>query len=628
MRILVIHQHFLAPGQPGGSRFNEMARLWAGEGHHVNVIAGTLNYATGRVPSKYEGRWITEEADGAVRIWRCHVPRSYSASTLGRMWAFLAFTISAACAALRVGLPDVVIASSPPLIAVLPAFLVAVLRGRRVPWVFEVRDLWPESAVTTGVLREGSWLTRALYLLEAWACRHADRINVLTPAFRDEIVRRGLARPEKVVMVPNGADVDSFRPGPRENDVRRELGWGSRFVLMYAGAHGRANAVGQLVDAAEKLRDRPDILIACVGDGPERPRWEAEARARGLSNIVFYGPRPKERMPDFVNACDAGLAVLQRNPTFLTVYPNKMFDYMSCARPTLLAVDGVARRLLCEEAQAGTFAEPENPASIAAVARRLADDPEGRSAMGRRGREWVLAHAARDVLARRYLSVLESLKKGPPPGKRTARVEPSFASGLKHLLDRAAAGAALVVLSPVIGTIALLIRTRMGSPVFFRQVRPGLRGQPFRLVKFRTMRDGAEDDELRLTRLGRFLRATSLDELPELSNVWRGDMSLVGPRPLLTRYLARYTAEQSRRHLTRPGITGWAQVNGRNRVPWEERLRLDTWYVDHASLWLDFKILLMTGWLVLRGVGVTAPGSSTMPEFLGSSGSEATERPA
>jgi glycosyltransferase involved in cell wall biosynthesis len=323
------------------------------------------------------------------------------------MWAFFAFTLSAATAVLRCGQPDVVIATSPPLVAAIPGWLAA--RWHRARLVFEIRDLWPESAVTTGVLRQGSLLTRVLYRLERWACRAADRINVLTPAFRDDLVRRGLAPADKIVFVPNGADLDLFRPEPADPTVRAELGWGDRFVVMYAGAHGRANAIGQLVETAALLRDRPDILIASVGDGPERTRHEAAARERGLTNILFAGPQPKERMPALVNACDVGAAVLQANPTFRTVYPNKVFDYMACEKPTLLAIDGVARQLVCDEARAGVFAEPENARALAESIKRLADDPAGRAVMGRQGRAWVQENAGREALAARYVEVLRGL---------------------------------------------------------------------------------------------------------------------------------------------------------------------------------------------------------------------------
>jgi glycosyltransferase involved in cell wall biosynthesis len=420
MRILVVHQYYLAPGMPGGSRFNEMARVWSQHGHEVEVIAGTLSYATGETPAAYRGRWVTREQDGTVRVWRCHVPSSYGRSYLGRMWAFLGFTLSASWAALRARRADVVVATSPPLVAAIPGWVAARLR-HRTRWILEIRDLWPESAVTTGVLRAGSLLTRMLYGLERWACRGADLISVLTPAFTEDLVRRGLAAREKIVLVPNGADLDLFKPGPRRNRIREACGWGDRFVVMYSGAHGRANALGQLLDAAARLRDRPEILIACVGDGPERARLEEEARRRGLSNIIFHGPQPKERMVEFVNACDVGAAVLQNNPTFRTVYPNKVFDYMACERPTLLAIDGVARELVCETARAGVFAPPEDGAALAEAITGLAGDPDGRRTMGRRGRAWVLANASREALATRYAAEMEALVTGSRPSSAERR---------------------------------------------------------------------------------------------------------------------------------------------------------------------------------------------------------------
>lgn len=199
---------------------------------------------------------------------------------------------------------------------------------------------------------------------------------------------------------------------------------------------------------------------------------------------------------------------------------------------------------------------------------------------------------------------------------------------IKRLFDSVVAFATLVGLTPFMLILALLIRRSMGSPVLFRQVRPGLHGMPFEMVKFRTMRDAVDvegtllpDDE-RLNGFGRFLRATSLDELPELWNVLKGDMSLVGPRPLLMEYLPLYTPEQFRRHEVRPGITGWAQVNGRNALSWEEKFALDVWYVEHQSLWLDMKIIALTLWKIVRRDGISAAGEATMSRFTGTMGTD------
>lgn len=193
----------------------------------------------------------------------------------------------------------------------------------------------------------------------------------------------------------------------------------------------------------------------------------------------------------------------------------------------------------------------------------------------------------------------------------------------KRLMDILGASLGLVLLSPVLLVVALMVRRQMGAPVLFRQTRPGRDGVPFQMIKFRTMRDALDEngqplpDSERLTRLGRFLRSSSLDELPELWNVVKGDMSLVGPRPLLMEYLPLYTPEQARRHEMRPGVSGWAQVNGRNAISWDEKFALDVWYVDNRTVWLDLKIIWLTIRKVIKRDDISAAGEATMPKFTG-----------
>ncbi|PKM27005.1 MAG: sugar transferase [Gammaproteobacteria bacterium HGW-Gammaproteobacteria-13] len=194
---------------------------------------------------------------------------------------------------------------------------------------------------------------------------------------------------------------------------------------------------------------------------------------------------------------------------------------------------------------------------------------------------------------------------------------------MKRLFDIVACLAALILFTPVMLMVAWKIRNKLGAPVLFRQIRPGLDGKPFEMVKFRTMRDAIDvegnllPDVERMVPFGNFLRSSSLDELPELWNVLRGDMSLVGPRPLLMEYLPLYSPEQYRRHEVRPGVTGWAQINGRNALSWEEKFKLDVWYVDHRSFWLDLKILFLTIKKVLLRDGISAEGEATMSKFTG-----------
>ena len=195
---------------------------------------------------------------------------------------------------------------------------------------------------------------------------------------------------------------------------------------------------------------------------------------------------------------------------------------------------------------------------------------------------------------------------------------------MKRLIDILASTIALVLLSPVVVVVALLVRQKLGSPILFKQVRPGLHGKSFNMMKFRTMLNAVDGqgnplpDDVRLTDFGKFLRSTSLDELPGLWSVLKGDMSLVGPRPLLVEYLPLYSPEQARRHEVRPGITGWAQVNGRNAISWEDKFKLDVWYVENQSLWLDIKILFLTVWKVVHRQDISADGEATMSKFTGS----------
>jgi len=196
-----------------------------------------------------------------------------------------------------------------------------------------------------------------------------------------------------------------------------------------------------------------------------------------------------------------------------------------------------------------------------------------------------------------------------------------FRNYLKRVIDFACALIALFLLSPLLAGIALLVKRKLGSPIIFKQIRPGMHARPFTIYKFRTMtdeRDAAGNllpDENRLTRLGKLMRSTSLDELPELFNVIKGDMSLVGPRPLLTQYLTRYSQTQARRHEIKPGLTGWAQLNGRNSIAWEQKFKLDVWYVDNQSLWLDLKIIAITVKKVIAREGISAKNEATMKEF-------------
>ena len=405
MHICILYQYYLRPGDPGFNRFNEYARIWSEQGHKVSVITGQASYMTGVKDPSYYYRPCIREQDGEVDVYRMYVPDRANESFFRRSLSYLAFALASAWGYRKLDRPSVLVCSSPPLLIGLGMLLIH--QFSRVPIVFDVRDLWPDTAVTTGFIHNHH-VIRALYGLE-WRCYAAARkLNVLTEAFRENIVARGLVEPSRISFVPNGVDTRQHRPELRSERLREELGWAGRFVVLYSGAHGLANRVVQLVDAAELLRDRPEILIATVGAGMDLGPLRGRVRERGLTNIVLHGPRPRDEMPAITASADACVAVLQRNDTFRTVYPNKVFDYMASGRPIVLGIDGAARELV-ERAGAGLYTEPEDPRALADALIRLHRDPALAAEMGRRGREFVVQDFDLRQLALRYLAELESV---------------------------------------------------------------------------------------------------------------------------------------------------------------------------------------------------------------------------
>lgn len=406
MRILVIHQYYLGKDDAGGSRFNQFAKHWTAKGHRVTVIAGTVHYATGKKDERYKGKWIVEgkESD-KIKVLRTYVSARYNKSFVGRLWAYISFTISSTWAGLfRSGKQDVVLATSPPLLVGISGYLISKIKG--IPFIFEVRDLWPESAIDMGVLNSKLAIKLA-YWLERFIYKSADKVNVLTPAFKEVLVKKGVPS-NKLTMIPNGADLDIFRPGAKETRVREKYGWGNRFVVMYIGAHGLANYLIQLVEVARELREQKDILFVLVGDGMEKRSLVGKATEYGLKNIQFIDSQPKGQMADFVNASDVCTAVLKKADTFKTVYPNKVFDYMSCAKPVIIAIDGVARRLI-EGARAGIYVEPENIEEFKKAVLKLYNNPSLCVEYGQNGYEYVKKHFSRESLADQYEVVLQGM---------------------------------------------------------------------------------------------------------------------------------------------------------------------------------------------------------------------------
>ncbi len=613
MRVLLIHQAFVGPDEPGGTRHYEMAKRALERGIDFTIVASRISYLTG------ERAMATEQDLHGVRVLRAYAYPSLHRSFAWRVVSFLSFMLSSLRAAWRAGRVDLVMGTSPPIFQALSAWLVAFARRR--PLLLEIRDLWPEFAIDMGVLRHGLliFLSRRL---ERFLYRRAAHLLVNSPAYRDYLVSRGVP-PDKITLIANGTDPTMFDPLTSGASVRDEFGLTDKFVVTYAGALGMANDIETVLRAAARLREDSHIHFLLIGDGKQRPHLEALARQLNVANVTFAGARPKSAMPELLAASDACVATLKDIAMFRTTYPNKVFDYMAAGRPTLLAIDGVIRQVI-EAAAGGVFVPPGDDRALADAVRALSADRERAVEMGRRARAYVVEHFDRRGQADDFAALLQRLAASHE--QRFPRL--SYSRAGKRLFDLLLTVPALILLAPLLLLLALLVRVKLGSPVLFRQRRPGLNGRAFTLMKFRTMTDARDNtgrllpDGERLTGFGKFLRATSLDELPELFNVLRGEMSLVGPRPLLMEYLDRYTSAQARRHEVKPGLTGWAQINGRNALQWEDKFKLDVWYVDRVSLWLDLRILARTLIQLVKREGISAEGHATMPFFVGSEGKD------
>lgn len=416
MHILLIHQYFLEKDDSGGSRFNEMTRIWAENGHTVTVIGGMVHYTTGKKRDKHKGKYIVREMyEAQITVYRCHVSEAYNTNFIGRLWAYFSFVCSGIIAGLFHARQkyDVVLVTSPPLFVGITGYVLS--RFKRLPLVFEVRDLWPESAIDTGILTNQT-IIRFAYWFEKFIYRKSTLVNTLTPAFRDNLIQVKGVPAEKVVMIPNAADFSLSEELLRTFDAaafRLAQGWENKFVITYVGAHGVANHLIQLIDTADVLRDT-HVHIVLIGEGMQKAQLQAEVHKRKLTNVQFVDAVPKREVFRYILASDMGTSVLKKADTFKTIYSNKTFDYMSCQKPILMVIDGVSRQLV-EEAQCGVYAEPENVPDIAAKIRLCLSYNGQLQTEGMNGYHFARKYFDREYLARQYLVELEKVSLTPGP---------------------------------------------------------------------------------------------------------------------------------------------------------------------------------------------------------------------
>jgi putative colanic acid biosynthesis glycosyltransferase WcaI len=410
MKILYVSQYFPPEMGAPAARVSELSRHWVKAGHDVAVLTGFPNHPTGKLASDYRKQFrrlvMKEEIDGVkvVRAWLLPLPNR---KPYERMLNYSSFCVSAAVTGLFLSRPDVVVASSPQLLVGLSGWWLA--RLKRTSFVFEVRDLWPESLAGVGLGDRNSLLHRGLARIANFLYRRSDRIVVVTPAFKDYLVKHAKVPSDKIFVVENGVETDVFDPGRSQLTLKDKLGLEGKFVVSYIGTMGMAHGLDKVLDAAAELQlSHPQIGFLFVGEGSDKERIISIAKSRSLGNVRFVDQQPRERIPDYICASDACLVLLRKSEIFKTVIPTKMLEFMSCARPVILGVDGQARKII-EEAQAGIFIRPENVNDLTEALVRLASDPELRNSLGRSGRQHILQHFSRAQTARTYIQVLESL---------------------------------------------------------------------------------------------------------------------------------------------------------------------------------------------------------------------------
>jgi lipopolysaccharide/colanic/teichoic acid biosynthesis glycosyltransferase len=508
--------------------------------------------------------------------------------------------------------PDVVEVSTPK--AGLLGSLSAMLA--RVPCrVYTLRGLRMETA--TGFRRLVLWLA------ERVACACAHRVVPVSESLRLRAIELKLVSPEKVRSLGNdscGLNTERFTPRLRKSEqiaqLRKTLGLtGNETVIGFVGRFVRDKGIRELIGAFRELSaSRPDLRLLLIGDfengDPVNPdiRQYIESTPTVLRTGFVSDTAPYYALMD--------VFVL---PTHREGLPGVPLEAQASEVPVVTtnatgAVDSVQNGIT------GFIVPVKDVKALTEAIDTLLRNPTMRADMGHAGRKWMEQAFRPETIWQAHADMYREMLEAHSQRRHQRR------AGViaKRAFDLLVATVALITLSPLLALIALVVGIFLGSPVLFRQIRPGYKAHPFTCLKFRTMTDERDtqglrlSDAERLTPLGRFLRGTSLDELPELINVILGEMSLVGPRPLLTKYLDRYTPEQMRRHDAKPGITGWAQVNGRNTSSWEQKFADDIWYVENRSFWLDLKILALTPWKTLKREGVSKDGHATMPEFWGS----------
>jgi lipopolysaccharide/colanic/teichoic acid biosynthesis glycosyltransferase len=610
--VWIINQYAITSDMPGGTRHYDFSRELAKKGFNLIIFAGSFHYSLHKELKLGEKeRYKLENFKGVSFFWI--KTSSYEKNDWRRMVNMLSFAWRVYWVGrklkndVEIGKPEAIIGSSPHLFSTIAAYLLSI--HYRVPFIMEVRDLWPQSLIEMGRYKKTALTVRVLSIIEKFLYKKAKRIIVLMPLAKNYIIPLGISE-QKIVWISNGVALSDIT-------LSRNINKNDFFKIAYIGAHGIANNLMSILDAAKVLQDKKEekIRFIFVGDGAEKKNLLDYSRKLVLKNVEFRDPVEKKKIWNVFQEADVLIICLQKADIFrYGISPNKLFDYMASAKPIILCINSENNPVL--DSSCGIAAKPDDPQDIARVAlefyRML---PEQRERMGKRGREYVEKNNSIAVLSVKLQKVIQDTID-EKNNKKTQEI-------IKRIIDIIGSAIGLLLVFPLFLVIAIIIKLESNGPVFFRYERIGKDGKSFFPFKFRTMKNNAikeglglniTKDDQRITKIGRFLRKWGIDELPQLINVLKGEMSLVGPRPTLKYQVEHYTDFQRKRLLVKPGITGWALIHGRNSLTWEERIKYDVWYADHWSIWLDFSIMLKTLYYIfIKQEGVYGKGGINDP---------------
>ncbi len=611
MHIAFFNRSYYPDTSATGQLLTELCEsLTRDHGCRVSVVAGTPLLPAADADAA-AGRWIlSREEHGEVEILRARGTRLSKRRFVGRATNYVTYFLSACYAGLRLRRPDVIVALTDPPIIGLAAW--AASRRFRVPLVMAYNDVFPEVARLLEDFRSDA-VDRALEAVNRFLVRRAARVLALGDTMRRRLIDGKGADPAKTIVIAHWADCKSIVPTPRDNAFARANGLHDTFVVMHSGNIGLSQGLETLVEAAALLRHVRDIQIVFVGDGVRKPMLEARVRQLGLSNVRFLPFAPRERLSESFGTADVFVISLKRGLAGYIV-PSKLYGILAAGRPYVAAVEeesevaDLSRRYDC-----GLLVEPMKSRELAGQILKLYHDRPLARLLGDNGRRAALDYDRQgQVLAYRNVLAEVAAEARMPCEGRTP-----FA---KRVFDVVLATAGLAMALPLMLAIAVAVKLGDGGPIFYGQPRVGRGGRLFKGWKFRSMipesdaRFGprqASADDIRVTPVGRILRATAMDELPQLWNIVRGDMSFVGPRALMSTEMEVNGSGEAvsiekipgyeARHRVVPGLTGVAQIYADRDIPRRHKFKYDLLYIDRQTFWLDVRLVLLSFWITFRG---------------------------